>query len=237
MKDHDVVDATAWLRARKALLDKEKEFTCARDALTLARRALPWERVDKRYVFDGPDGRRDAGQPLRRSHRSSSSTTSCSVRTRTSAARAARSGPTTSIATSCISRRATSRSSRSRAHPWTKLSAFKQRFGWTLQMGLVAAGAISTSTTTCRSIRRADREPGPQLRAEDRTPTRSTPGVSVFYRDEAGDIFHTYSTYARGLDMLNAGYHYLDLVPKGRDEDALPYTVAWLRHRDQYDAR
>jgi predicted dithiol-disulfide oxidoreductase (DUF899 family) len=56
----------------------------------------------------------------------------------------------------------------------------------------------------------------------------------VFYKDSAGSIFHTYSCYERGLDMINAGYHLLDLVPKGRDEDKLPHTMAWLRHRDRY---
>ena len=61
------------------------------------------------------------------------------------------------------------------------------------------------------------------------------PGISVFYNNQQGDIFHTYSCYARGLDMLNGAYHYMDLVPKGRDEDALPYSMAWLRRHDQYD--
>lgn len=60
------------------------------------------------------------------------------------------------------------------------------------------------------------------------------PGLSVFYKNEAGEIFHTYSTYARGLDMLNAAYHHLDLVPKGRDEDGLSYPMEWVRLRDEY---
>ena len=60
-------------------------------------------------------------------------------------------------------------------------------------------------------------------------------GISVFYRNEEGDVFHTYSCYSRGLDMLNGAYHYMDLVPKGRDEGNLPYTMAWLRRHDSYD--
>jgi predicted dithiol-disulfide oxidoreductase (DUF899 family) len=60
------------------------------------------------------------------------------------------------------------------------------------------------------------------------------PGISVFYKDSDGTVFHTYSCYARGLDMLNTAYHYLDLVPKGRDEDALPSTMSWLKLRDEY---
>jgi predicted dithiol-disulfide oxidoreductase (DUF899 family) len=65
--------------------------------------------------------------------------------------------------------------------------------------------------------------------------SEEAPGVSVFYKDPQGDIFHTYSCYARGLDMLNAAYHYMDLVPKGRDEDTLPYPSAWLQRYDEYD--
>ena len=59
-------------------------------------------------------------------------------------------------------------------------------------------------------------------------------GISVFFKDADGNVFHTYPCYARGLDMLNTAYHYLDLVPKGRDEAGLPYTMAWVRFRDQY---
>ncbi len=65
-------------------------------------------------------------------------------------------------------------------------------------------------------------------------PSEEAPGISVFYRDELGEIFHTYSAYARGLDLLVGAYNYLDLVPKGRDEDALPFTMAWVRHHDRY---
>jgi predicted dithiol-disulfide oxidoreductase (DUF899 family) len=68
------------------------------------------------------------------------------------------------------------------------------------------------------------REGGPEL-----------PGVSVFYRDEDGTIFHTYSCYARGLDILNGAYHYLDLTPTGRDEDELPYPMDWVKLHDLYD--
>ena len=67
-------------------------------------------------------------------------------------------------------------------------------------------------------------------------PVEEAPGASVFYRDEAGSIFHTYSTYARGLDILVGTYNYLDLAPKGRDEDGLDFTMEWVRHHDRYSA-
>ena len=66
-------------------------------------------------------------------------------------------------------------------------------------------------------------------------PSEEAPGISVFYKNQQGEVFHTYSCYSRGLDMLNGAYHYMDLTPKGRDEDGLPHTMAWLRRRDQYD--
>ena len=66
-------------------------------------------------------------------------------------------------------------------------------------------------------------------------PSEEAPGISVFYRDPEGDVFHTYSCYSRGLDMLNVAYHFMDLVPKGRDEGDLPHSMAWLRRRDQYE--
>ena len=71
--------------------------------------------------------------------------------------------------------------------------------------------------------------------AETKFPADEAPAISVFYKDGDGDIFHTYSCYARGLDMLNGAYHYMDLAPKGRDEDDLPYTMAWVHRRDQYE--
>ena len=71
--------------------------------------------------------------------------------------------------------------------------------------------------------------------AKRKTSLTELPGISVFYKDQAGNIFHTYSCYARGLDMLNGAYHLLDLVPKGRDEDGLPSSMAWLRHHDRYE--
>jgi predicted dithiol-disulfide oxidoreductase (DUF899 family) len=66
-------------------------------------------------------------------------------------------------------------------------------------------------------------------------PVEEAPGISVFYKDKDGNVFHTYSCYSRGLDMLNGAYHYLDLIPKGRDEDHLSYSMEWLRHHDKYD--
>jgi predicted dithiol-disulfide oxidoreductase (DUF899 family) len=80
--------------------------------------------------------------------------------------------------------------------------------------------------------RNGERQPL-QLRYQ-RVPERGSPGISVFYKNETGDVFHTYSSYARGPEFLIGAYSYLDLVPKGRDEGGLPYTMAWIRHHDRY---
>ena len=130
---HAVVSQTEWLAARKALLAKEKEFTKARDALSAARRELPWVKVDKNYVFDGPDGKRIARRPVRRHAASSSSITSCSARTGSRAARAARISPIISTARSShLAQRDVTMLAVSRA-PLAEIEAFKKRMGWTFK--------------------------------------------------------------------------------------------------------
>jgi predicted dithiol-disulfide oxidoreductase (DUF899 family) len=118
--------------------------------------------------------------------------------------------------------------------PLPKLEAFAARLGWTFpwvssggsdfnyDLGVsftpeeVATGQVDYNYAARRAF-------GPDM-----------PGISVFYKDESGRVLHTYSCYARGLDMMNTAYHSLDLVPKGRDEEGLPYSMAWLRLRDEY---
>jgi len=231
MKRHDVVGAADWLAARRALLEKEKEFTRARDALTLARRALPWERVEKRYVFDGPAGEETLEGLF-----------------------AGRSqlvvyhfmfGPDWNVGCkSCsfwadnfertvvhLAHRDVTLVAVSRA-PLAKISAFEQRMGWTFKW--VSSGRSDFNFDYHVSF---DPSRGEQIHNYAPKTDASTEhaGISVFYRGDDGAVFHTYSTYSRGLDMMNAAYHYLDLVPKGRDEDGLPNTQAWVRLRDQYD--
>ncbi len=182
MQPHTIVSRQEWIEARKAHLAHEKEFTRARDRLSEERRALPWVKVDKAYVFDGPNGKRTLGdlfagrsqlvvQHFMFAPGWDEGCKSCSFWAdgfeRMIPHLAAR--DTTLVA---ISRA-----------PLPKLEAFKARMGWTFDWG---------------------------------------------------NIFHTYSCFARGLDMMNAAYHYLDLTPLGRHEHGLPYPMDWLRLRDQY---
>jgi len=118
--------------------------------------------------------------------------------------------------------------------PLHKIEAFKQRMGWTFNW--VSAANTDFNYDYHVSFKPADVDKGEIY--HNYRPKQSSmsevAGVSVFFKDPQGGIFHTYSCYERGLDMLNAGYHLLDLVPKGRDEEGLPFPQAWVRHRDAY---
>jgi predicted dithiol-disulfide oxidoreductase (DUF899 family) len=118
--------------------------------------------------------------------------------------------------------------------PLPKLQAFAKRMGWSFPW-------VSSSETDFNfdyqvSFRPEDRAAG--RASYNYVPSEGTseemPGISVFYKDENGSVFHTYSTYGRGIELVNASYQWLDLVPKGRDEAGLPYTMAWVRLHDEY---
>jgi len=233
MQQHTIVSRDEWIKARKAHMAREKELTQAREALSEARRNLPWVKVDKDYVFEGPGGKVTLaglfkGRPqlvvqhVMFAPEWEAACKSCSLWVdgfeRMVPHLAAR--DTTMVA---ISRA-----------PLAKLEAFKKRMGWTCDW--FSSGGNDFNFDYGVSFTQEQIEAG---KAEYNFGTTrlygpELPGISVFYRDAAGDIFHTYSTYARGLDMMNAAYHYLDLTPLGRHEDGLPYPQDWVRLRDQY---
>jgi predicted dithiol-disulfide oxidoreductase (DUF899 family) len=234
MQSHLVVSREKWIEARKALMAKEKELTRARDALSQARRELPWIKVDKDYVFDSMDGKVHLAdlfngrsqliiQHFMFAPEWSEGCKSCSFWAdgyeRMIPHLAAR--DTTLVAVS-------------RA-PLAKLVAFKQRMGWTFDW-------LSSARSDFNYDYAVSFTPE-QIRSGAKTynfgtsgfGTEEAPGISVFYRNDAGEIFHTYSCFARGLDMMNAAYHYLDLTPLGRHEEGLPYPMDWVRLRDKYE--
>jgi predicted dithiol-disulfide oxidoreductase (DUF899 family) len=119
--------------------------------------------------------------------------------------------------------------------PLSKIEAFKRRIGWSFKW-------LSSSGNDFNFDYRVSFKPDELAKGEinynyrqKKNSMAEHPGISVFYKDPSGAVFHTYSCYERGLDMMNAGYHYLDLTPKGRDEKGLPANQAWVRHRDNYD--
>ncbi|HZT52178.1 MAG TPA: thioredoxin family protein [Stellaceae bacterium] len=233
MNGHVVASHAEWLAARKELLAKEKEFTRLRDELSRARRALPWERVEKPYAFDAPDGRKTLGDLFAgRSQLAvyhfmfdpewSEGCKSCSFW-------ADNFNPNVVH----LAQRDVSMVSVSRA-PLPQIEAFKRRMGWSFPW--VSSAPSDFNRDYHVSFTKAEAESGEAEYNYRRQRFSGTerPGFSIFFRDSAGAVFHTYSCYARGLDMMNAGYQILDLVPKGRDEEGLPYPQAWVRWHDRY---
>ncbi|MCC8962810.1 DUF899 domain-containing protein [Bradyrhizobium sp. Pear76] len=233
MSQHTIVSREQWIAARKALMISEKELTQAREAVSRQRRELPWVKVDQDYVFDGPDGKVTLGdlfkgrpqlvvQHVMFAPEWDAACKSCSFWVdgfeRMVPHLAAR--DTTMVA---ISRA-----------PLAKLEAFKKRMGWTFDW--LSSGTNDFNYDYGVSFTQGQIDAGDAKYNYGTTPLYGPelPGISVFFRDEEGSVFHTYSTFARGLDMMNAAYHYLDLTPLGRHEEGLPYPMDWVRLRDQY---
>jgi predicted dithiol-disulfide oxidoreductase (DUF899 family) len=233
--DHRVVSRDEWIKARRALLAREKDFTHVRDALSAARRDLPWVKVDKNYVFDGPDGNVsladlfDGRSQLIVYHfmfgpEWEQGCPSCSL------VADHIDGSTIHLAHRDVTLLAVSRA------PFAKIAAFKKRMGW--KFNWVSSFANDFNRDFHVSFTKEELAKGKvdYNFAMTEFPIDEAHGVSVFYKDENGDVFHTYSSYARGCDMLVGAYNYLDIAPKGRDEDALSFTMAWVRHHDRYES-
>ena len=234
MESHKVVSREEWTAARQELLAKEKEFTRRRDELSRARRALPWERVEKPYLFDGPDGKESLAQlfggksqlvvyHLMFDPSWEEACKSCSFWAdnfeRNVVHLAAR-----DVALIAVSRA-----------PLAKLEAFKRRMGWSFKWVSSGGNDFNQDYQVSATPEEAARGEYYYNYTRQKGEFGERPGISVFFKDPGGAVFHTYSCYARGLDMMNAAYHYLDLVPKGRDEaDQKPHPMAWVRYRDRY---
>lgn len=234
MTTHKVVPHEDWVEARKAFLSKEKEFTRLRDELSRKRRELPWERVGKKYVFDGPGGKEtlsdlfDGRSQLIVYHFMygpgwGEGCKSCSFI-------ADHFNP----AVVHLNHRDVSMVAVSKA-PLDELKAFKKRMGWTFKWVSSFNNEFNRDYHVSFAQEELDGGKSYYNYKYMKFPSTEAPGASVFYQDENGDIFHTYSVYERGLDMLIAAYHYLDMVPKGRDEQNLSFTMEWLRLHDEYE--
>ncbi len=235
MVDHKIVSEADWLEARKALLDREKAFLKARDELTRQRRDLPWVEVGKDYRFETETGPKSLAD-LFGDHSQlviyhfmygpdwNAGCKSCSLIAesfdRNVVHMAAR-----DVALVVVSRA-----------PLDKLLAFRNRMGW--QFDWVSSHDSDFNYDYHVSFAPEAREKGEIVYnyAKGSFPADEAPGLSVFCKDTDGRIYHTYSTYGRGLDPMMAVYQFLDLVPKGRDEDALGYSMEWVRLRDEYPA-
>jgi predicted dithiol-disulfide oxidoreductase (DUF899 family) len=231
---HKIVSQDEWLAARKTLLAKEKEFSKARDRLSAARRQLPWVKVDKTYVFDGPAGRETLADLF--GGRSQlivyhfmlgpgwkEGCPSCSFLADHF------DGAAIHLAQRDVALVVVSRA------PLAEIEAYQRRMGWRFKW--VSSFGSDFNHDFHVSFTPEEKAGGrvEYNYAMGMFPSEEAPGLSAFYKDEKGAVFHTYSSYARGLDMLIGAYHFLDMAPKGRDEDGLAWSMVCVRHHDRYD--
>jgi predicted dithiol-disulfide oxidoreductase (DUF899 family) len=234
METHKIVPHDEWIAARKAHLAEEKAFTRARDALSRKRRELPWEKVDKTYLFDGAGGKEtlaglfgvksqlivyhfmlgpdwEEGCP------------SCSLLADHF------DGMVIHLAQRDVAFVVVSRA------PLAQIEKFKERMGW--RFTWVSSHGNDFNFDYQVSATPDEKANGTADYNYDITefPSDERPGASVFSKNAAGEVFHTYSSYGRGLDILIGAYNFLDIAPKGRDEAGLQYGMAWVRHHDKYD--
>jgi predicted dithiol-disulfide oxidoreductase (DUF899 family) len=236
LDNHKIVSKNEWIAARKVLLKKEKEFTVLRDQLSQQRRDLPWVAVDKEYIFDGPNGKEtlpdlfdgrsqlivyhfmydpnwDVGCP------------SCSFW-----------ADNFNDIIVHLNQRDVTLIAISKA-PFNKIAAYKKRMGWDFKW----VSSYDTDFNFDYHVSFTQEELAKKkafynfISQDPRTSERE--GISVFYKDLSDKIFYTYSAYARGIDILNNTYNYLDLVPKGRDEDGYDFPMAWVRRHDEYNKK
>lgn len=227
-----IVSREEWLEARKALLAREKELTRARDRLAAERRALPWVRVEKPYVFDGPRGTvtladlfEGRGQLFVKHFMMApgqvAQCVGCSLEVDHVE------GVLPHLQNHDVSYAAVARA------PIEEIEAVRKRMGWRFTWVSSSRSDFNydfhvSFTEELLAAGKVDYNYGLVEGDEE------LPGLSVFSKNDRGEVFHTYSCYARGIDMVNGAYQFLDLVPKGRDEDALEFSMEWVRRHDQY---
>jgi predicted dithiol-disulfide oxidoreductase (DUF899 family) len=231
---HPVVAHDTWLAERRALLADEKELTHLRARIAARRRALPWERVEKDYVLDTPQGPRRLAELFQGKRQLlvqhfmfgpgwEQGCPSCSFMADHMG------GMMPHLAQRDVAVLAVSRA------PLAEIERFRARMGWTFPW----ASSYGTDFNYDFGVSFT-----PEQRAAGKVaynyqmqefPKEEAPGISIFVKDEAGQVFHSYSTYGRGLEAMMGTYELLDLTPLGRNEDGLPYPMAWIRHHDRYE--
>lgn len=233
MTTRKTVSRADWLQAREEFLKREKEFTRERDALAKARQALPRWQVDADYQFKGQDGTLTLPE-LFAGHSQlivqhfmfgsdwEEGCPSCSFWAD------GYDGTLGHLRARDINMVAVSNA------PLESLDAYKARMGWTFPWYSSLGSSFNFDFAVSFTPEQLQRGDNNYNFGTQRFNGQEAPGMSVFELDKSGVVFHTYSAYSRGLDMFNATYHYMDAVPKGRDEDGLPFSMAWLRRHDSY---
>ncbi|MDN8616372.1 DUF899 domain-containing protein [Variovorax ginsengisoli] len=231
---HPVVSRDRWLAERKLLLAREKEITRLRDQLARERRALPWVRIQKDYAFDTPDGRRTLAELFEGRRQLlvqhfmlgpgwAEGCPSCSYMADHL------DGMQVHLMQRDVTLRVVSRA------PLAEIERFRARMGWRFQW--VSSHGSDFNRDFGVSFTQEEIASG-KVRYNYVTqafPAEEAPGISVFYKDDADQVFHTYSTYGRGVEVMMGTYDLLDLTPKGRDEHNPGHTMDWVRHHDRYE--
>ncbi|WP_151637509.1 DUF899 domain-containing protein [Noviherbaspirillum aerium] len=232
--NHRVVSRERWIAERMTLLAHEKELTQLRDRLARERRALPWVRIDKDYVFEGLDGRRTLAELFEGRRQLlvqhfmfgpgwEQGCPSCSYMADHI------DGMNVHLAQRDLALLVVSRA------PLAEIERFRQRMGWKFKW-------VSSHGSDFNHDFGVSFTPEERSRGEvgynytmQPFPSEEAPGISIFYKNDAGEVFHTYSTYGRGVEVMMGTYALLDLVPKGRDEHNPVRTMDWVRHHDRYE--
>jgi predicted dithiol-disulfide oxidoreductase (DUF899 family) len=233
LDNHQIVSKNEWIAARKVLLKKEKEFTALRDQLGQQLRDLPWVAVDKEYLFDGPNGKEtlldlfDGTSQLIVYHfmydpKWDLGCPSCSFWADNF------NGIVVHLNQRDVTMIAVSRA------PYSKIDAYKKRMGWDFKWVSSHDTDFNFDYQVSFTSDELEKKKGFYNFAIVDPHISELPGVSIFYKNQSNRIFHTYSTYSRGIDILNTAYNYLDLVPKGRDEMDHEFPQFWVRRHDQY---
>jgi predicted dithiol-disulfide oxidoreductase (DUF899 family) len=228
-----VVSRSEWLNSRKAFLAKEKELTRQKDAVNKERLSLPWVKVDKQYVFEGPDGSRTLGQLFGDKDQLliyhfmfgpewEQGCQSCSMAADTI------NGNLVHLNARDIALAVVSRA------PLPKIEVFRKRMGWSFPWFSSFANDFNRDFAVYFAPEQLGGS-GYYNFGTGQHPSEEAPGISAFYRNKVtDDVFHTYSSYARGVEGLLGVYSLIDLTPNGRNEGALAYPMAWVRHHDRY---
>lgn len=230
---HPIVTDEEWIAARRDLLSEEKALQQRRDELAARRRQLPWRRVSTNYEFEGESGPVGLADLFGECSQLlvyhfmfhpdwDAGCKSCSFWADNY------NGVVEHLQARDVSLVAVSRA------PLEKLLAYRERLGWTFTW--VSSGGNSFNHDFFVAFSKTEIESGDAFYNYRKTGKviEDMPGLSAFKKTSDGNVYHTYSTYSRGLDPFNTAYQLLDLVADGRNEDDLPYSMDWLRRRDEY---
>jgi predicted dithiol-disulfide oxidoreductase (DUF899 family) len=235
VKEHKVVSEKQWLAARKRLLLKEKKFSRLRDELNRQRRTLPWVKVEKEYVFEGPQGKMTLGDLFCGKSQLIVYHFMFGPGWKEGCPHCSFWADHYDSVNIHLGQRDTKLVVVSRA-PWKEIEPFKKRMGW--KFNWVSSVQTDFNFDLNVSFTREQIENGRifynysplAMKIDERE------GVSAFYKDKKDEIYHTYSAYARGIDLLNTTYNFLDLTAKGRDENP-DEPQDWVRYHDKYRDR